>query len=603
MDYKKMGLRVGIEIHQQLASGHKLFCNCPISKTDLFQNTTVRKLRPVAGELGTIDPAALYEFYRNRQFHYKTNSESSCLVELDEDPPKEMNPEALKIALQICKLLKCDIINEIQVMRKTVVDGSSVSGFQRTALVGVDGWMETSFGKIGITTISIEEDSAPAISRNGGIVEYRLDRMGIPLVEIATSADIHSPEQAKEVAEKLGMILRSVSVVRGIGSIRQDINISIAEGERIEVKGFQELEKIPKIVENEASRQMALIEIRDELKKRGVKYVKSEVIDATKIFRSSKSKIIENALKDNKKIYSSVLRQFSGLMKKPCGPHTFGKELSNYAAAYGLGIIHSDEIDKFPFFEQEFEELKKFLKADKRDVVFIVIGREPQKAVNAVLERAEQCLHGVPKETRIADENFGSKYTRPLPGSQRMYPESDIPPIRITEDFMKKIDVPKTLIQKREELGKEMSDELSRQLVKSKDYMLFEELKNNIDIDPKIIATTLLSTIKDIRRQGMTTEKITKNELEKIFRAVEKNRISKDSIQKILELSCQGQELDSLIKKYETLSENKLREIVKKVVAENIGKKESVLMGIIMKQTAGRAGGQTISKILKEEMR
>jgi glutamyl-tRNA(Gln) amidotransferase subunit E len=600
MDYKKLGLCVGLEIHQQLASGHKLFCRCPITKSEEFPNTTVRRLRPVAGELGDVDPAALFEFFRNRQFHYKTNTESSCLVELDDEPPKEMNTEALDITLQICRLLNCNIIDEIQVMRKTVVDGSSVSGFQRTALVGIDGYLETSFGKVGIKTISIEEDSAPAVSRQGGIIEYRLDRSGVPLVEIATSADIHSPEQAKEVAENLGLILRSVSVIRGIGSIRQDINISIADGARIEVKGFQELEKIPKLIENEVARQTALIEIRDELEKRGVKYVKSDITDSTGIFRSSKSNIIQKAVAENKKIYAAILKEFGGLLKKQCGVYTLGKEMSMHAESYGLGIIHTDEIEKFPVLTNEFGELRKLLKAEARDVVFIVIGQNPEKAVKAVLERAGQCLLGVPKETRIADENMGSKYTRPLPGSQRMYPESDIPPIRIKD---KNIEIPKTLLEKMSELEKEMSEDLTKQLIKSRDYALFEELRSKFSIEPKIIATTLLSTIKDLRRQNLDTSRITKTELEKIFDAVDKNRISKDSILKILEMVCRGQDMEALLRSYESLSENKLRELIKKIVAENRDKKESVLMGIVMKEAAGRADGKLVSKILKEEMR
>jgi len=232
MDYKKLGLRVGLEIHQQLASGTKLFCRCPITKSEEFPLEIHRKMRPVQSELGEEDPAALFEYLRNRTFVYKFNPESSCLIELDESPPLSMNESALKIAVQLSKLLHCSLVSEIHVMRKTVIDGSAVTGFQRTSLIATDGYIETSFGPLEIQTINIEEDSAPAIGK-GDAIEYRLDRLGIPLVEIATGSSISSPQEAKEAAKKIGTLLRSLDVVRGIGSIRQDVNISIKEGSRV----------------------------------------------------------------------------------------------------------------------------------------------------------------------------------------------------------------------------------------------------------------------------------------------------------------------------------------------------------------------------------
>src|SRR3989344_593495 len=409
MDYKKLGLKVGLEIHQQLNTSHKLFCYCPPIESEEFPITTERKMRAVTGELGEFDPAALYEFLRDRQFIYKSHPDSSCLVELDEDPPKNLNLEALKIALQVSKLLFSDILDEIHVMRKTVIDGSAVSGFQRTSLIALNGELETSFGKIDIETISLEEDSAPALKKYNGTIEYRLDRLGVPLIEIATAPQIKSPEMAKEAAEKIGLILRSTKVMRGIGTIRQDINISISGGARIEIKGFQELEKIPKIVENEVARQFFLLEIKEELNKRGLKNIISNPEDVTGLFKETKNNFLKKKLQQGEKIHALVLPKFSGLLKKECGDRTFGKEINGYAQAFGMGMIHSDEdLQKYQI-TYEFSELRKKLKAEERDIVLIIAGKNPEKAVNSVLQRAKYCLVGVPEETRVADD-IGSKY-------------------------------------------------------------------------------------------------------------------------------------------------------------------------------------------------
>lgn len=252
--------KCGIEIHQQLET-NKLFCNCPSIVHDKNPDVFVtRKLRAVVGETNIIDKAASFEEKKARDVFYEGCSSSCCLVELDEEPPFPMNKEALAIVLQVAKLLNADIVDEIQVMRKIVLDGSNVSGFQRTSLVAMDGFVDTSQGKVRIPAICIEEEAAKKVKAEDNSVTYRLDRLGIPLIEIATDPDIISPEHAKETAEKIGMILRSTGKVkRGIGSIRQDVNISIKGGNRVEIKGFQDLKTIPFVIENEVKRQEALI--------------------------------------------------------------------------------------------------------------------------------------------------------------------------------------------------------------------------------------------------------------------------------------------------------------------------------------------------------
>ena len=264
MDYGKIGLKCGLEIHQQLDT-NKLFCNCPsLLRKDEPDFTINRKLHAVAGESGEVDVAAAYQVSLDNDFIYQ-GYDSVCLVELDEEPPHQINQEALKVVLQIAVLLNAKIFSLTQIMRKTVVNGSNTSGFQRTVLLARDGYVDTKYGRVGIDSICLEEDSAREMGREGNNVIFRLDRLGIPLVEIATAPDIKNPEQAKEVALYIGNILRSCKIKRGLGTIRQDVNVSIAKGSRVEIKGVQKPELIEKSVEKEAERQLKTVNSKKEV--------------------------------------------------------------------------------------------------------------------------------------------------------------------------------------------------------------------------------------------------------------------------------------------------------------------------------------------------
>ncbi|MEM4138937.1 MAG: Glu-tRNA(Gln) amidotransferase subunit GatE, partial [Sulfolobaceae archaeon] len=242
IDYKKLGLKVGLEIHQQLNTTHKLFCNCPTTLSEEYTATLVRYLRPVMSELGEVDVAALFEWEKGKRYIYRL-SRPTCLVEYDEEPPHSINEEALKIAIAITLALGGEVVDEVYVMRKTVIDGSNTSGFQRTAIVGLGGKILDEEGVVGIQTIALEEDAARKISETSEEVLYNLDRLGIPLIEISTAPDIKTPEQAERVALKIGQLLRLTGKVkRGIGTIRQDLNVSIDGGVKTEIKGVQRLE-------------------------------------------------------------------------------------------------------------------------------------------------------------------------------------------------------------------------------------------------------------------------------------------------------------------------------------------------------------------------
>lgn len=268
IDYKKLGFKCGIEIHQQLET-HKLFCECPSvvrdENPDIFFS---RKLRAVVGETGEIDAAALHEQKKSKTMNYEACSTSCCLVEMDEEPPHHVNEHALHTVLIVAKLLNAKVADEVHFMRKTVIDGSNVGGFQRTGLIATDGYIETSKGRVGIPAICLEEEAAKKIKDAEESTTYRLDRLGIALIEIGTDASIQDAEHAKEVASQLGMILRSTErVKRGLGTIRQDVNVSIKGGERVEIKGFQDLRSIPKVIEHEVNRHIKLLKDGKEIAK------------------------------------------------------------------------------------------------------------------------------------------------------------------------------------------------------------------------------------------------------------------------------------------------------------------------------------------------
>jgi len=507
LDYSKLGLKCGIEIHQQLDTG-KLFCSCPSRVREDAPDVVVqRRLRAVAGELGGVDPAALHEFLRGRIFIYEGCTDSNCLVELDDEPPHPMNREALSVALEVSLLLNAKPVDELQVMRKTVIDGSNTSGFQRTVLVALDGFIEAPGGRVGIPTVCLEEDAARKIKEEGSVTTYRLDRLGIPLVEIATSPDIKSPQHAREVAEKLGMVLRATNrVKRGLGTIRQDLNVSIRDGGRVEIKGVQDLRLIAKIVESEVRRQLMLIEAGDELRRRKVSpdSMCVDYADLTHLFADSASKVIRGSLDRGGVVLAAELRGFAGLLKGKLGP-----ELAQYARAVAgvKGVFHSDELPAYGITAEEVLEVGINLNLKEGDAFVLVAEREEvaHAALNAVLERARMAFRGVPGETRKATPEGMSEYMRPLPGSARMYPETDEPLVVVSRACLEQVEgslsaLPEEKMEGFMSMG--LSKELATQLVKSRWVPRFEDfVKKFPEVRPSIIATMLISMPKEVRKR------------------------------------------------------------------------------------------------------
>ncbi|MCX6648913.1 MAG: Glu-tRNA(Gln) amidotransferase subunit GatE, partial [Candidatus Bathyarchaeota archaeon] len=333
MDYKKIGLKVGIEVHQELATQHKLFCGCPPILSEAEPEFKfLRRLRPSQSELGEFDPAALFEFLKGKTIQYEGDHATSCLVEMDEEPPGPLDPETLDLTLSFALMVGSHAVDEVHVMRKTVVDGSNTGGFQRTCVVSIGGGVEVEGKRYGIQQISLEEDAARNVGEEGSIVRYRIDRLGIPLMEIATAPDMHDPAEVQVVALRIGSILRATGKVRrGLGTIRQDVNVSIMNGKVVEIKGVQDLPLMPTIVEYEAQRQWNLLEIRDELVKRGVKPadIVDKQLDASPIFKATESKILKSALKLGGVVKAVKLPGFAGLTgRELCPNRRLGTEMS-----------------------------------------------------------------------------------------------------------------------------------------------------------------------------------------------------------------------------------------------------------------------------------
>jgi Glu-tRNA(Gln) amidotransferase subunit E-like FAD-binding protein len=469
IDYQKLGFKCGIEIHQQL-EGKKLFCSCPtINSSKTPDIKVIRRLRTSASEMGKIDAAAKYEAEKSLYFIYESSSEDTCLVEYDEEPPHPVNPEAVRTALTISLLLNAKIVDEIHFMRKIVIDGSNTSGFQRTALIATDGFIETSKGKVAIPTICLEEEAAQKIEKGKDFVRYRLDRLGIPLIEIGTDPTIKDPEHTKETASQLGMILRSVDgVKRGLGTIRQDINISIIGHPRVEIKGFQDLRSIQKTIINEVNRQV--------------------------------------------------------LEAKP--------------------------------------------------------GKEKEAHV------------------RKAEPDFSTTYLRPMPGADRMYPETDVSSIRPNTTGIK---LPKLLIDRSEELKElGLSEEIASELVKSSSELeLFEKMAAKYkNVEPKFIANTLINTPRELKKRYNIEARLDEKLLLAIFSELDKSRISKEAVLELILNVTQGRPLN--LEQYLLLTDAELEKEIRIIIQENKGMSPNALIGKAMAKLRGKADGKKIVELINK---
>ncbi|MEM3356580.1 MAG: Glu-tRNA(Gln) amidotransferase subunit GatE [Candidatus Bathyarchaeia archaeon] len=626
-DYAKLGLKVGLEIHQQLDTTAKLFCKCkPELSKEEPEITFLRRLRPTQSELGQIDPAAYFEFQKGVKIRYEADTQTACLVEMDEEPPHPLNMEAVETALTVALMINAKPVDEIHVMRKTVIDGSNTTGFQRTCVVALKGEIKVGEKTIPIEHISLEEDAARKIGEGeGNTIRYRIDRLGVPLIEIATAPVINSPKEAGEVALAIGKILRATGKVkRGLGTIRQDLNISIPNGALIEIKGVQELELLPLVVEYEVKRQLNLTEISKELKNRGAKEaeLKEEFFDATEIFKQTKCKVIRKALEKTQNVLAVKLPKFKGLLKRELLPNfRLGTEMADRAKFWGRvgGIFHTDEMPAYGITPEEIKELQKTVKANEEDaIVFVADALENAKdALKAVLERAREAIKGVPEETRAANPDGTTRYMRPRPGAARMYPETDIPPTQVTKEILDRISavLPEHPEQKLERLMKDykLNQKLAKQITDSEYSEIFEIIVKESAASPTTVAAFLTETLKALKREGIQTEKISENQIIEIFKLLGSGELAKEALPEVCIWLAQheGKTLQEAVSSLnlKMLSEEEIEKTVDKVIAEN---KETIekhgknafnlITGFVMKEVRGKAKPEKVVEIIRRKL-
>jgi glutamyl-tRNA(Gln) amidotransferase subunit E len=609
-------VKVGLEVHQQLATG-KLFCACPSELTETVDATFARRLRSTSGEERTVDAAAAFQASRGLLYRYESGP-ANCLVEGDEEPPRPLNDEALDVALTVALLLGSRVVDEIATMRKIVVDGSNTTGFQRTALVAVGGSLEVGGARHEILSVALEEDAARKVGSGAGEVAYRLDRLGIPLVEIATGPSITSGPQAREVAQEIGALLRATRRVRrGIGTIREDLNVSTEGGSRVEIKGVQELRLLGEYADREEARQRLLLGLRDELVRRGAA-VEAEPADVTGELADLDEGPIGAAVRGRGVVLALRLRGFAGLLgPQPGTDERLGRELADQARAAGLGgLIHSDEPPSPGLTEERRSRLRGYLGLGEGDAFVLIADRSRERAkraAEAVAARAQAAMLGVPGETRDPLPEGRTRYSRPLPGRDRLYPETDVPPVPVPSDRLERLrsQLPERPAASLSRLERELAvpAELARQLVYGTELDRFEELVGRGHA-PLAVARLLTQELPSLPpRADAPPYEPSSTVLDELLGAVERGTFSKEGVPKVLaELAGGASGVAEAVRRsgLAAADPDELARVVERVVLGQLALVRergeaafSPLMGDVMRELRGRRDGREVAEELR----
>lgn len=618
LDWATIGFKCGLEIHQQLDT-RKLFSLAPsrVVEPDEVEPLTLgaveRRLRATGGESGAIDDAARAEAEKNLRFRYLAIAGLTSLVELDEEPPAPLSPDALDVTLTFAGLAKSRPVEEIQVMRKTVIDGSNTGGFQRTALVATGGQLDVEGGNVGIWTVAVEEDSARKLEGGApGVVTYTLDRLGIPLIEVATAPDIQDPAHAQRTAARIGALLRTTGrVKRGLGTIRQDLNVSVSVGERVEIKGCQDLRAVSRVVEAECRRQLWMHHLRTTLVARGADGAAGPITDLTPLFAKTEAKSIQSA--KGAKVLGLRLPLFAGLLKGAAkDAPRLGRELADHAkvAAGVKGIFHSDELPAYGISDGEVQAVRSALKCGSDDAFALCVEAEPiaRRALAAVAARARSAIGPAVKEVRAAQPDDSTRFMRPMPGAARMYPETDVPPIRVSGERWRHI--LQTLPAKPEEriaslaTRHKLSPELAKQLVGDGLDNSFLALVQ-AGADANLAARILLQILPALKHPDRVEAR-----LGEVADAVRSGRCSKEAVEPILAVldAEPGLSIDAALAKAGAGSADAavVDAVCKTVVANRLDfvkqrglAAQGPLMGPVMAELRGKADGQLIAARLK----
>ncbi len=541
--YDSIGFMSGLEVHQQLLTEEKLFCHCPAgiyNHSDDFDAEIIRHMRPTLSELGEYDGTALMEFKTRKEIIYRINNENACTYEVDDTPPFPINMDALEKALEISLLSKLNIVGEVHITRKQYLDGSIPTGFQRTAILGVEGELELPHKKIRLIQLSIEEDSCREISDIGHIRVYKTDRLGMPLIETVTYPDFANPDEVKEGCDYIRFLNRSTGKVRtGMGAGRQDVNVSCKGGSRVEIKGVAHTKWIPELTHNEAFRQWALLQIKDMLLSRidNPDDWKTNNISVKNLFKDI------DGISDKEKVIAINLPKFEGALSYFTQPNQmFADELINrlkvIACIEKPNMTHSEELEPM-LNESQWEKIKKLLTSKPVDAQVIIWGDEADMAtaIETIEERCKMALVGVPEETRKSFEDGTTIFERVLPGADRMYPDTDSAPIPLKDSYIQSLNagLPRDVIDNYKQLKKWGVPESVYTYIFSKNlFPIIEKIINELEVKPSYAGTFFGHEVKFAEGHYKGPEKFDYEKVYKVFSFLNKNGITHELAEKML---------------------------------------------------------------------
>ena len=546
LDYQEVGLISGLEVHQQLLTREKLFCRCPAGLyTEDHDGEVLRHMRPTLSELGEYDGTALMEFKTKKEIVYLLNHKNVCTYEMDDTPPFLVNQEAIDVAIELCLTMNMDIIDEVHIARKQYLDGSIPTGFQRTAIVGVNGWLPFKGRKLTVTHVSIEEDSCREVKDKGHQIIWRTDRLGMPLTETVTGPELVTPYEVKDAILLCGMVARSTGRVRtGIGASRQDVNVSVRGGERCEIKGVPRAGFAVKLVHNEGLRQHNLLKIREELRQRGLFQpagIRMNRYDVSDVFADVDLGFFQRALQAGGKVYAVKIEGVAGIAQLPTQPDTtFLDELRGRVRVIACLdeapiVLSGAQMPEFAGKHRILERLRKRVRPAENDDFFLVCGPEEDCRTAAEEIRLRFCdaTVGVPKETRQALPGGFTTFERILPGPDRMYPDTDSPPTRVTQERVVQAQArlrpaPWSRIEKY--LSWRVPEETAHYLIRRGGAEIVDAAVEKTGVDGLFAAITLGQRVKALRRAGVPVQRLGASEWVQIFDRFTDGRLPREAV-------------------------------------------------------------------------
>ncbi|MBT3210169.1 MAG: Glu-tRNA(Gln) amidotransferase subunit GatE [Bacteroidetes bacterium] len=628
-DYKRIGFMSGLEVHQQLDTKRKLFCHCPAGiyhQNDDYNAEVIRHMRPTLSELGEYDGTALMEFKTKKEIVYRINNKTACTYEVDDTPPFKIDREALEKALEISILSKLNIVGEVHITRKQYLDGSIPTGFQRTAILGVEGEIQLKNKKVRLIQLSIEEDSCREISDVGHTRVYKTDRLGMPLIETVTYPDCETPDELMEAAQYIRFLNRSTEKVRvGMGAGREDVNVSCAGGTRVEIKGVAHNKWIPELSHNEAFRQWALLRMRDKLLEK-IKNPKNWKIDYKKIDSAmfeSECEQLNFAKKNRNHIYAVNLPNFKGALSHFTQPDKiFADEITNrlkvIACIEKPNMIHSEELTQI-FQESDFKNIRNIFNSGKNDAQIIFWGPKDdiETALETIEERCQMALAGIPNETRKSFADGTTIFERVLPGADRMYPDTDSAPIPLENDYIENLrkNIPIDISERYAQMQKwEIPEDTFFYILRNNLVPLIERISSKLKINARFIGTFFGHTLKSIEGRMSKHPDFTYEKVYGIFNYLAKNNIEPIYAKRMLPIVFEHPSMDfesilTILKfkkrtKQELLAPiDFLKEKFKDIrISKNEGVTANWLMGQIHSQAIGNVSLKELFEEIKKEL-